>query len=408
MTPQDDTPPDTDLAALERFVVDNDDLLQLESLIGRFNIFDALSIANAEIRHSNFLAFILDPAESHGQSQLFLRAVLMDLLKAAPADLRPFSPIEIDRTDLRGVTVRREWENIDLLITCEQPAFVIAFENKIGSNEHSNQLARYQRTVTRSFPDAPKMYVFLTTDGAEPSEDDWVSYSYRDLYRVLDRVRSTNLNAIGDDVLVFLNHYLNLIGTRFMDNQEIDDLCARIFKNHRQALKLIYERMGSPDSGALGEVESTLRADERWHVFYRTAGFIDFVPKSWLPAMPHLGVNLKDDKRSWFVLRFEVWEGRLLFFAQVNRIENLDLRREIIARMMTFFEQQGFKRKKGSKLRDQWTRVMSQQVLLDWGDEEAEPEQVRQAVTTMLDQLIAKLDGIPALLKELVGAAASS
>ena len=55
------------LAALERFVVDNDDLLALESLIGRFNIFDALDIARVEIRHSNFLAFILDPAESHGQ-----------------------------------------------------------------------------------------------------------------------------------------------------------------------------------------------------------------------------------------------------------------------------------------------------------------------------------------------------
>src|ERR1700741_354005 len=98
-----------DLAALEAFVVDNDDLLALESIIGRFNIFDALSIARAEIRHSNFLAFILDPAESHGQGQMFLKAVLMDLLKAAPPALRPFSPIELDGTDLRGIVVRREW-----------------------------------------------------------------------------------------------------------------------------------------------------------------------------------------------------------------------------------------------------------------------------------------------------------
>src|SRR4051812_16528808 len=113
------------LSALERFVVENDDLLQLESLIGRFNIFDALGIAQAEIRHSNFLAFILDPAESHGQSQLFLRALLMDLLKAASPALRPLSPIEIDGVDMRGVEVRREWNNIDLLITSRQPAFVI-------------------------------------------------------------------------------------------------------------------------------------------------------------------------------------------------------------------------------------------------------------------------------------------
>src|SRR5215217_1399034 len=112
------------IVALERFI-DDDDLLTLESLIGRFNIFDALGIARAEIRHSNFLAFILDPAESHGQSQLFLRALLMDLLKNAPVTLRPLSPIEIDGIDLRGVQVHRELNNIDLLITCEQPAFVV-------------------------------------------------------------------------------------------------------------------------------------------------------------------------------------------------------------------------------------------------------------------------------------------
>ena len=56
--------------ALERFVVDNDDLLQLEERIGRFNIFDALGVAHAEIRHSNFLAWLLDPAESHGHEAL--------------------------------------------------------------------------------------------------------------------------------------------------------------------------------------------------------------------------------------------------------------------------------------------------------------------------------------------------
>src|SRR4051812_40948995 len=90
--------------ALERFVVENDDLLQLESFIGRFNIFDALGITRSEIRHSNFLAFILDPAESHGQGQLFLKAVLMDLLKHAPSDFA-LSPIDLDGTDLRGVEV---------------------------------------------------------------------------------------------------------------------------------------------------------------------------------------------------------------------------------------------------------------------------------------------------------------
>jgi hypothetical protein len=135
--------------ALEHFIVDNDDLLNLESRIGKFNIFDALSITHIEIRHSNFLAFILDPAESHGQGQLFLKALLMDLLKHAPAELRPLSPIDLDGIDLRGVEIRREWKNIDVIIVCKEPRFAVVVENKVNSREHSEQLIRYKKNNYR-------------------------------------------------------------------------------------------------------------------------------------------------------------------------------------------------------------------------------------------------------------------
>lgn len=62
---------DPDLQALERFVAENDALTQLETRIGPFNIFDALGIVHAELRHSNFLAWLLDPGESHGLGGVF-------------------------------------------------------------------------------------------------------------------------------------------------------------------------------------------------------------------------------------------------------------------------------------------------------------------------------------------------
>jgi hypothetical protein len=240
------------LAALETFVVDNDDLLALESRIGRFNIFDALGIARAEIRHSNFLAFILDPAESHGQGQLFLKALLMDLLKQAPPERRPLSPIDLDGTDLRGVVVRREWEHSDLLITCHEPPFVVVIENKVDAHEHDDQLRRYKEKV-RSSHSEPPLFVYLTPNADEPSDGDWMPYSYTDIYGVFTRVLTTYRNAIGEDVLVFLDHYLNLIGNRFMNDPKIDELCQRIYKNHRQAMDLIWARVGSnPSAGRRG------------------------------------------------------------------------------------------------------------------------------------------------------------
>lgn len=52
--------------ALENFVTGNRDLAALEALVSRFIIFDALGVVNAELRHSSFLAFLLNPKENHG------------------------------------------------------------------------------------------------------------------------------------------------------------------------------------------------------------------------------------------------------------------------------------------------------------------------------------------------------
>jgi hypothetical protein len=389
------------LAALERFVVENDDLLALESLIGKFNIFDALDIARVEIRHSNFLAFILDPAESHGQGQLFLKAILMDLLKQAPAELRPLSPIELDGTDLRGVEVRREWEHIDLLVACQEPQFFIVIENKVGSHEHSNQLKRYEETMNRHWPAAKLLYVYLTPSADEPSEDRWVPYSYTDLHRVLTRVRKTYHNAIGEDVQVFLDHYLNLIGTRFMTSPEVDALCQRIYKNHRQALDLIWERVGSPASGVLGEAANVVRGDGRWHVFYQTSKVIGFVPTTWLDWLPRLGLDQKEDPRSWIVLRLRSLENMLEFMVQVRRIENMQLRKKIIELLIAELPKFGFKKKQAGAVGATRARVSGSEAVLKWGEDDDEPESdvIRAAVKKKLDELYPKLEGVPSVVQ---------
>lgn len=402
-------PTDTALDALERFIVENEDLVQLESLIGRFNIFDALNIARVEIRHSNFLAFILDPAESHGQSQLFLRALLMDLLKAAPDTQRPLSPIEIDGADLRGVQVRREWSNIDLLITAREPSLVIVVENKVRSGEHSDQLTRYKETIDRHFPNARPLYVFLTADGAEPSEEEWVPYSYADLHRVLSRVRHTYENAIGDDVLVFLDHYLNLIGTRFMDDPKINELCERIYKNHRQALELIYHRVGTPASSTAAEVEACLRDDARWHLFSRSGGTIDFVPKDWMAWLPPIGLDSKEDRQRWLVLRFEVSEGHLDFYVEVRRMQDLAKRREIVQALLKDGENFGVVRKQQGKVKfkDFYTRLSSRERVLSWHDDEMpHTDVIHSAVKKKLNELYPKLTNLPAALAPILSPAA--
>lgn len=389
-------------ALLEQFIVENDDLLALESEIGRFNIFDALGIARAEIRHSNFLAFILDPAESHGVGQLFLKALLTDLLKRAPTHMRPLSPIELDGIDLRGVDVRREWENIDLLILSREPSFAIFIENKIDSSEHSQQLERYGATAQRKFASVPRLQVYLTPDGSDASGDDWISYSYRDIHRVFTRVRKTYHNAIGDDVLVFLDHYLSLIGSQLMTNPDIDALCQRIYKNHRQALELIFARALRPESRALADAEAAVRADDRFHVFYRTKGFVDFVPRDWLGWLPEIGLDWREDRRAWFVFRFELGDGSLNFLIEVRRTDNVANRRRIAQALIDSSSALGFKRAKG-QLTDNYTRVSGRERILEWVDEEGpETELVTEAVARRLQLIMSRADSIAAVIRPVV------
>jgi len=395
------------LAVLERFVVENEDLLTLEEHIGRFNIFDALRIVNREVKHSDFLAWLLDPNESHGQGGLFLRAILMDLFKTARKKgfSCPVSPIELDGEELRGVEIRREWRHIDLLVRCDQPLFVVAIENKIKSGEHSNQLSRYQEAVTGEFGTVPSMYVFLTIEGDEASEEDWVPYSYRDLHRVVKRVRKANETSIGDDVLAFLDHYLRLIRGRLMDDPEIAELCQRIYKSHRQALQLIYEHAGSPAAGLLGKIEQAVAEHSAgWHIVNKTSKQVLFVPNQWLELLPEIGARKTFDRRCWVVLRFEVRETKGFFGAAVWPTSDPALRQKVIQRLTADRKEFGF-RLFLKTTTDRWTQLGRESIGAWSEDDGPNEEAVLAAVEKKLDDLVSRLAGVPDALRPVLAAA---
>src|SRR3954454_8015648 len=79
--------------ALEAFVVDNTDLETLEGLIAQFNIFEAIGVVRQELRHSDFLAFLLDPRQNHGLGDTFVRRLLQKILIDARGLASSLSPV---------------------------------------------------------------------------------------------------------------------------------------------------------------------------------------------------------------------------------------------------------------------------------------------------------------------------
>ena len=387
------------IAELERFVVGNDDLQELEAHIGRFNLFEALKLARVEIRHSNFLAWILDPNESHGQGSIFLKGVLMDLLAKTPPELRPFSPIEIDGVELASVEIDRERHGIDVLIHSSQPPFVVAIENKIGSGEHGNQLDRYEEAVEREFPGVPTQLVFLTTDGTEPSSDSWVPYTYSDLHRVFERIRRAHQAAIGEDVGLFLDHYLGLIQSRFMDDETIDALCRRIYRNHRRALDLIFERAGSPESELVDRLVELLQSQpERWHVYNVTSKRIDFVRRDWTELLPPVGPKM-EAPRLWLKLTLAVRKGACRLFVEVQRAKETELRQRVVARLTQDQKEFGFQMRKGEEV----GRRLDNQLIVRFPEEEdVDLESSITAAKKKLDAMYERTEGVAAALGPLV------
>lgn len=396
---------ETDVQALERLVVENDDMLALEEQIGRFNIFDALSIARVEIRHSNFLSWILTPGESHGQGDYFLKALLMDLLRKArhQGATPPVSPVELDGADLRGVEIRREWRSIDILITCDEPGFVIAIENKVDSGEHSNQLQRYAQIVAAEFPAAKPLFVYLTPEGDEASGDDWVSYSYADLHRVFSRTRKTNAGAIGGDVAVFLDHYLSLIGNRFMENEEIDKLCRQIYANHRRALDLIWERVGTAQSGVIGRVRDWIeQRPDQWILISAKTKEVEFIPSAWDKMLPPIGRRKTFKPQHWMTVRLRAESGGLRLYVIVCPATDVAVRKQLLDRLLRDKDEFGFSTFfKKMELTEDWTRVFSKLVAPLVDDEDADLDATIARVEKHLSKFLEQTAALPRAMAEM-------
>jgi hypothetical protein len=398
----------TDLEVLERLIVDNDDLLALEEAIGRFNIFDALGVARAEIRHSNFLAWLLDPDESHGQGELFLKAVLMDLVRYArrAGFDPPISAVDLDGFDLQGVEVRREWRNIDLLVACRAPRFVIAVENKMHSSEKQEKLQRYEDAVARAFPGHPGLYVFLNPDGDDAPDEDWMPYSYGALHDTLDRACRTNRSAVGEDVLVCVNHYLHLLRGRFMQDPKIDELCRRIYRNHKAALDLIFERAAVGSFDVVAKIADAIRAQNgSWTIVREGKRKVQFLPEGWTRILPPISQSEAAGGRAWVRLEYLLLDDQLQFRAFVGPTTDVDVRKRVVIRLLQDPREFGFStffKKAGPK--DTWTRLCTE-VLASWSeDEEPETQPLLDVAQKHLDSLSHQLGGVAAALIQALAA----
>lgn len=245
-----------DRRALEAFVVENSELEKLEALLAQFNIFEAVGVVRQELRHSDFLAFLLDPRQNHGLGESFVRRLLQKILLAANDATPLLSPVHLDSWDLGRIIVRREWQNIDILLVDRTNRLVVVIENKIDSTEHSGQLGRYLGLAGAEYPTPPwrRLAVYLTPDGEAPSVTDYLPAGYGLVADTVEAVAESRRPALDSAMHELMLHYARMLRRHVVADSEIADLCRRIYHRHQPALDLIFEHR--PDW--LAEVQAVL------------------------------------------------------------------------------------------------------------------------------------------------------
>ncbi len=365
---------------LEKFIYENQDLESLEEMTDEFNIFTALNIRNDEVKHSNFLFWLLNPGENHGMGDYFLKAFILRCVSNATVTKENLSIIDVDSWELSDAEVIREWRNIDILIRSESNKFICIIENKVRSSEHGNQLTRYQELITREFPDYIPIFIYLTIDGEYPNgNSEYIPVSYRDISTLIKHLIDSKKDKAGSDLITFISHYRQMLRRYIVEDSEIQKLCRKIYANHKTALDLIFEYKPDKQFDISNCLIDIIKVDANLISDDSSKTYIRFIPKS-LDFIPHKGQGWVKSKR---ILVFEVYNSP----DRVDAFLIIGPGPQDIRQKLYDITQGNLKLFRSTKLYSKWTAVYKTRLLTKKEIEDKEIEEIKEILQDKLTQL---------------------
>jgi len=204
------------------------------------NIFEILKIKNMEIRHSNFLSWLLDPEESHNLKNEFLKGFVQEGINK-----NKYTEITVDIDLIDSVKIEREYKDIDLLIESHNVVFCI--ENKIFSNEHSDQLKKYKKIIQKEFPNKEKVFIYLTPSG-KPSQQETELYLPISYSVVLEVLKHLNIKKIDKNAQIYILDYIATLEKDILKNNELKAPLSKLHLEYGEFIKQILEKRNTSQS----------------------------------------------------------------------------------------------------------------------------------------------------------------
>jgi hypothetical protein len=300
----------------------------------KYNVFDILNIGRQELRHSDFLAFLMNPNRSGEVGQQFLRNFLALLSKENPELHLDF--FKVFYGEFEKVIVRREYKKIDILLEIEiqdkpqNKQYVFAIENKVDADEQmydndddenkEGQLVKYKDTIDKEYNNYHKrIFLFLSPDKRTPSESDWIPIDYNLIYSALCRL---DLNTADNTLKTLINDYKKMISSQFImeDNKELKEQALNIYSKNKDIFDFIFKSRPNRVNTTARIIRDFLHVNGDWiefdkNKFVRQNTYIIFTTKE----LKELGLD---------IIKFQIDVKNMYLYFYIDG-EDSDLRKKL-------------------------------------------------------------------------------
>ncbi len=218
------------------------EFMQLDRLLKRFNVFDATDMRRREVKHTKFLAHLLNPNESHGLGIKFLENFIINLNNESNGQPIDFLSLDLMNAQIFSEecleTSGKKGIAIDLLILIpnvidkdEEKITLIAIEAKVDSKESVDQLIDYRREIEKIYDETifNRHYYFLTARGDEPKDTTWAAVTFQTVViPTIETLISSYKDTISDYLISIFKDYIEIIDGDHAQETEADRLAEKI------------------------------------------------------------------------------------------------------------------------------------------------------------------------------------
>lgn len=240
------------------------------------NVFNEVGLGHQEVRHSTFIARLLDPTKPHGLGNLALKKLFEKLPtydktngKTLPTNFNSNETIFNNAISQVGISAflasdditvdteqigKENNRRIDILIQSPKEKTDVVIENKTFSTTHDDQLQKYEDKFVNAVG-WKKIYIYLTIGGELPQDDNgvykenWCRFDYEEIYKIVKEIlgelksRNCMIPVRGkqkNKLKVLLEDYMETVDAYILKgNMKLMRKCKEIYTKYEKELEIL-------------------------------------------------------------------------------------------------------------------------------------------------------------------------